>query len=230
MKTVVRVLDLMRWILEQKFMTGEQIRKLFWKGQGKESTEEYRRLRELLEEGFLKKGMGSNCRYVLYLVTAKGVKLLKCYGKHQGLSEVCDVGDSNYNHDIAVTDLRIMFYEWGYKEWVSERVLSKRNDLRYLPDGIIHHRGKNYAVEYEATLKSRDRYREIFLHYLLEDQVDKVLYVTNSEEMIGKMSLQKIRDKICFTTIQDLQEHKLDAPIKGMESACSLRELLEGTA
>lgn len=230
MKIVDRDVELMSWILEQKFMTREQIRNVFWKEESKKSVEEYRRLNELEREGYLRRSAKSFYRNVLYLVTAKGVSLLKSFGKHQGLGELYDVGYSQYKHDVAVTDLRILFYWWGYREWVSERVLSKRNDLRYLPDGMIHHCGKNFAIEYESTLKSKYRYREIFLHYEFENQLERVLYVVDSEEMVGKLGQQNICDKLHFTTIKNLQEHQLNAQLKVAKSFSSIQTFFGGNA
>ncbi len=221
----------MSWILEQKFMTREQIRKAFWKEESEKSIEEYRRLNELERAKLLRRSTENFYRRILYLVTGRGVSLLRSFGKHQGLSEQSEVSYSNYKHDVAVTDLRILFDQWGYKEWVSERVLSKANDLRYLPDGMIRHCGRNIAVEYESTLKSTHRYRDIFLHYALESQVDRVLYIVASEKMIEKMSNQKFRNKIHFATLHDLQTQGLNTQLKGMGGVVSsLQEIMGGNA
>ena|SRR3989338_7446719 len=123
MKIVFRDLELMRWILEQKFMTREQIRKEFWREESKKSIEEYRRLNELERAKLLRRSTEGFYRCILYLVTGRGVSLLRSFGKDQGLSEVCEVSYSNYKHDVAVTDLRILFDQWGYKDWVSEKPL-----------------------------------------------------------------------------------------------------------
>ena len=228
MKIVFRDLELMRWILEQKFMTREQIRKEFWRDESKKSIEEYRTLNELESAKLLRRSTESFYRCILYLVTGRGVSLLRSFGKDQGLSELPEVSYSNYKHDVAVTDLRILFDQWGYKDWVSERVLSKINDLRYLPDGMIHHRGRNIAIEYESTLKSTNRYRDIFLHYALERKVDTVLYIVASEKMIEKMSNQKFRNKIHFVTLQNLQTQELSAQLKGISGLCSVQEVMGG--
>lgn len=94
----------------------EQIRKEFWREESKKSIEEYRRLNELERAKLLRRSTESFYRCILYLVTGRGVR---SFGKDQGLSE-SEVRYSNYKHDVAVTDLRILFDQWGYKDWLSE--------------------------------------------------------------------------------------------------------------
>ena len=46
-----RDLNIMQWILEQKFMNVEQIRRVFWKGTWDKNTNAHTRLRKLKQEG-----------------------------------------------------------------------------------------------------------------------------------------------------------------------------------
>lgn len=228
MKIVNRDIEVMGWILEQKFMTVEQVERIFWKDVTENSIEACRRLYELQKGGYLKRSRKSLFRNVLYIVTGSGLRQLKAFGRDRGLCEVADVDYSGFKHDVVVTDLRVLFHEWGYTDWMSERIMSKRNDLRRLPDGMIHHRGKYIAIEYESTQKSKDRYRDIFLKYELDEHVDKVIYVVDVPELVTKLGVEAVNyDKPCFVTLHDLQEHQLNAHLKSAGEQNSLHELLE---
>lgn len=228
MKIMDRDIEIMGWILEQKFMTRKQIRKIFWRDLSDKSTEDYRRLCELRNEGYLKTSKRSFYKQALYLATAKGVRQLKAFGRNRGLGDLVDADYSNYKHDSAVTDIRILLHDWGYKDWVSERVLGRRNDLRRIPDGMIYHRGKYFAVEYESSQKSKDRYREIFYNYELDNQVDAVIYIVDTPEMVQKLSQEAATcNKLHFVPLEDVQKNQVNAHMRGIFDECSLHELLE---
>ncbi len=228
MKITKRDIELMGWVLEQKVMTRKQIRQIFWKDISDKSIEDYRRLNELKKEGYLKTSKKEIYKEILYLVTGKGVKQLRAFSRNRGLCELCDAGYSNYKHDGVVTDIRVMLHKWGYEDWVSERVMARRNDLRRLPDGIIHHRGKYFAIEYEATQKSKSRYREIFYNYELDDSIDHVVYVVDTPELVTKMSeLAATCGKIFFVQLEDLEENQVNASLSNEFDQLTLHELLE---
>ncbi len=205
MQIVPRDVALMGWILEQKFMDIRQVKRVFWKDNSQVSTEAYRRLGELEKQGFLTKD--DTYRYFLYLVTQKGMKLLRANGRDQGLSVVKAIDHSTILHDAEVTNVRILFHEMGFTEWIPEGVLSKFYELRHLPDGIIYHEGKHVAIEYESTQKSKRRYRRILLDYELEDYVDRVLYVVHTSAMMKKLAPLLVScSKAGILTMQNLRE------------------------
>ena len=154
---------------------------------------------------------------------------MKGSGYEQGLGEIHDVDYTLYRHDMAVTDLRILFHGWGNTEWVCERILSKRNDLRHLPDAMVYHQGHYLAIEYESSRKSKKRYHDIFIECELDNHMYAVIYVVDSKELV-----ERIREfatpckKILFTTFQELQDQKLDTLLKGVDGTFALRELFGG--
>ncbi len=228
MKITERDVELMGWILEQKFMTERQVRQVFWKGLSEESHEVFRRLRELGKAGFLTTNKKLSPK-TLYLVTRNGASKLKALNRSHGLGELSDEGNSNYIHDLAVTDIRILFHEWGYTEWLSERVLSKRNDLRQVPDGIIFNNDKYIAIEYESCQKSKRRYRKILLGYELDRHVDKVLYITATPELAQKASKEVTAwHKPHFVWLGSIQRDCINAKLKSIDGECSLNEFLGG--
>ncbi len=228
MKITDRDIDLMGWILEQKFMTRKQIRRIFWKGLREKSTEDYRRLGELKKAGYLKASKRGLYKEALYLVAGKGVRQIRDFSRDRGLREVHDADYSNYRHDLVVTDIRIMFHELGYRHWLSERVLFKGNDLRRVPDGVVYHGSKYFAIEYESSQKSKRRYREIFYNYELDNQIGEVIYIVDTPELIQKLLREADACvKLHFVTMEELQKNRVKARLRGMSSECSLRELLD---
>lgn len=229
MEITQRDIELMRWIQEQKFMSGKQIRKVFWKNISENSREDYKRLRELQMAGFLKKNKRHIYRNALYLVTSNGMRPLKASERYQGWSELADVDYSTYCHDLAVTDLRILFHQMGYQAWISERVLSRWKMFRNVADGMIHHNGGYYAIEYESSQKAKDRYKEIFLNYAFDSQVNAIIYVLDVAELITRVSRESATcKKLYFATFQELQEQQLETQLRGNGGLCSLKNLLDG--
>ncbi len=222
---------IMRWILEQKFMTEKQIKRLFWKGAKKDSVESYRRLERLRRAGYLKTNKMLLYRSAVYLVTGKGVEELRRSNQNSGLGEITDANYANHKHDLAVTDIRILFHELGVKDWLSERVLAKRGELRHMPDGMIYHRERYVAIEYESTQKSKDRYREIFYDYELDRLVDHVLYIVDTPELSQAVSRHASGcSKLYFTSLGDIQENLINTKLKDSSGQRSLRELLGGVS
>jgi len=228
MQIMERDIEILRWILEQKFMTQKQVRQAFWKnGLTKDNHETYRRLNILGKEGFLKKTDRQVYSNLMYLVTRQGTRLLKEAGRNPGLTELTELDDSNYLHDLAVTDIRILLFELGYIHWTSERVLSKYDALRRVPDGMIFNKDKFTAIEYESSQKSRYRYQRIFLDYELERSIDQVLYIVDTPGLIQKISKEaSAGTNIYFVSLEDIQKDLINAKVKGDAKECSLQELL----
>jgi len=215
------------WILEQKFMTEKQVRQVFWKDIGQDNRETYRRLNKLKNEGFLTVNRKKIYQNAMYLVTVKGAQQLKELNKNHGLGALSNTDYANYRHDLTVTDIRIMFHELGFTQWLSERVLSRRNDLRRVPDGMILSGGNYLAIEYESSQKSKRRYREIFYNYELDREVSKVLYIVDQEELLKKVSREgSMCQKIYFVSMDEIKNDLMNARLKNDSGECSLKELL----
>ena len=228
MKITERDIELMGWILEQKFMTEKQVRRVFWKDIKKKSRHAYKRLNELVKAGFLKVNTEEIYQDVVYTVSAGGIRKVRVFNRSYGLGEVGNVGYSNYRHDLVVTDIRIMFYELGFKQWLSERVLSRRNDLRRVPDGMIFEKGRYLALEYESSQKSKRRYREIFYHYELDSRVNKILYIVDTPELLEKITKEGYAcHKLYFVSLEDIKRDLIGARLKSVSGECSLQRFLE---
>jgi hypothetical protein len=229
MKMMKRDIEVMGWILEQKFMTERQVREVFFEGISARSREAYKRLYELQKNGYLKTSKRSIYRHGLYLVTASGLQQLRAFCRDRGLGELVDADYSNYKHDIAVTDIRIIFHELGYTDWVAERIMSKRGGYRRLSDGAVHHHGKYFAIEYESSQKSRGRYREIFYNYDLDENFEAVIYIVDTPEFITKIQKEALNcPKVYFAVLEDFCKDRMDMKLSHCEGTKSLHRLLEG--
>ena len=217
MKITERDIELMGWILEQKFMTERQVRQVFWKGTTKKSRHTYKRLKELEKVGYLKTNKTGVFQDAVYMVRGEGVRQVRAFNQDQGLGELGDVGYSNYRHDLVVTDIRIMFHGLGYRQWLSERVLSRRSDLRRIPDGMVFNNDRRLVVEYELSQKSKRRYRNIFYNYELDNHVKKVLYIVNTPELIEKVFREASGcTKLHFVCLEDLKRGLIHARLKSV--------------
>jgi len=227
-KITERDIEIMGWVLEQKFMTRDQIRRVFWKDVSGKCMEDYRRLCLLKNEGYLKVSRRGFYKQVLYLVTEKGVKELKRHLRDKGLSGLADADYSNYRHDREVTEIRILLHEWGQKDWIAERILTKRGGLRRVPDGMVFSKDKFVAIEYEASRKSKQRYKEIFYSYELDEKVHEVLYVVDSPDLVRILAKEaRTCSKMHFVTMAGLKSNRLNARVENTTGKIALYELLE---
>ncbi len=209
-----RDISLMQWMLEQKFMDAGQVRRVFWKESKADSKEVHRRLGELEKAGFIKRSGKDIFRFLLYVVTKEGLRVLSSLGNTRGLPVLDDVDYSGYRHDSEITDFRIWFHNQGFTDWLSERVLAKRYRLRHLPDGMIHHDGQYLAIEYETAQKSSPRYRAIIYNYEMEDQISEILYIVKGERLKARLqAMAAACSKIHFRTPDDLKGHLADTSL-----------------
>jgi hypothetical protein len=226
MKITDRDIEILGWILEERFMTERQIKRVFWKDITEKSREAYRRLRELEKERYLETDKERIYQWAVYSIPRKGARLLMKFGRNQGLGESHNA--VYCRHDSVVTDIRILFHELGYTQWLSERVLSKRNDFRRIPDGMVFYQDRYIAIEYESSQKSKRRYKKIFLDYELDRLLDKVLYITSTLELSQKLLKEAAYyHKLYFVGIQDLQRDGVYTRLKNLDEECSLQDFFE---
>ena len=158
-------------------------------------------------------------------MTKYGAGELKAFDRNRGLRELRDDSYLNHIHDLEVTNIRILFHELGYTQWLSERTLSKFYGLRRIPDGMIFYQDKYIAIEYEASLKAKRRYQRIFLDYELDRQVNKVLYVTDTPEILQKVLKEAgTYDKLYFVSLKDLQRDRMNTKLIKPTSSHTLHE------
>lgn len=156
---------------EQGFATVDHLWKIAW-GDQKTSSYAYERLLLLERNGFLKSIKMPNSAIKVYRPTIQG----RHFVSH--LSEVplplSDIPVSMALHQLDLNDVRIAIERAGGQLWRSSESLAvdptfKKLGARHTPDGLyLSTKGILTAVEYDRTLRKKERIRERFQDYLAE--------------------------------------------------------------
>jgi hypothetical protein len=84
------------------------------------------------------------------------------------------------------------------------------------------------AIEYEASQKTKKRYRKIFLNYELDRKIHEVLYIVDSKELVQTLIDEASKySKVRFTTMAELKKDALNTRITNSKGTTSLYEVLE---
>lgn len=198
---------IMKVCLEQYFMTLVQISRMFFEKSQNIFEVPMKRVRELVNAGYLKSVQLRIGEKRLYVTTPKGVRHLKKKNLANGFRAVKEVNDKTWEHDEAVTDVRIVFEKLlGFTEWVPERLLKKQNIRRKVPDAIVSNGNKRYVIEVETSLKNKHYYEHVLPELCTRyHREDAILYIMKDEtEMKWLMNQAKGWDQIYFTTLSAL--------------------------
>jgi hypothetical protein len=184
-------------------------------------------------------------RGVVYSITRFGLAVLESYG--EGLVSVTS-GSRNMPsilqapHFLELNEVQLAFRKTGkLKSWKSDRELISLNYVIGTPlakdyDAIaeLETDGETLriAIEYERTIKSADRYREIQNAICDEGQVDMVLYLTSTLDLVFTLSREFNRPALpmCFVSAAKLRVSVLDTVLLfaygSMRETFSLREAI----
>ena len=199
---------LILWIcLQQKFMTLLQIAKMFFPESEDIFQRPMKRVRILVGAGYLRTEILKITGQRLYVVTPKGVELLKKHGLSGGLRAVKEIDHRSFEHDQSVTDVRIVFERLlTIKDWIPERVLKKSHARKKVPDGIVTYHGVQYVIEVERSLKNKRTYERILMNACITDYPEAViLYIMeNKTDKEWLMRQAEGWERIYFTTLKEL--------------------------
>lgn len=208
----VRDFALLEFGLEQKFMTLNQIGRMFYPGNDKVFNWPMKCVCKLVEEGLLVVEKPGFCEPRLYRVTAKGARLLRKHGLGNELAAIEQINTKCWEHDLWVTDVRIIFFrKLGLKLWKPERLLKQENVKQKVPDGIVHFKSTDLVIEVERTLKKKEYYEKILTDTCSRQfrNQEIILYImTNEADKRWLMKLAGGWVRIYFATIDDLKEMK----------------------
>jgi len=181
--------EVLRYILEQKFLSREQVTKWFYKS----DDVSYKKLQKLMLSGDLKKEPVVLNSKDHFLITGLGLRALAERGVN-GIRPASSIDIRCYFHDRTVTDIRLLFEDIGLaKDWKSERILkaengsflSARQTGKKIPDGMfLSPAGKRIAFELELVPKENSRYKKILAGY---QDVDRVFYVVRGEALFNRL-------------------------------------------
>ncbi|MBI3552713.1 MAG: hypothetical protein HY077_09345 [Elusimicrobia bacterium] len=113
----------------------------------------------------------------VYLLERGGYTYLEKMGRSLELGYLPEIDLRVFEHDKAVTDLRLALEEAGAEAWRSERELRRDRPGHRVPDAIFTKAGVTVALEFENADKGAERYRAIFLDHLERPSADHILYV-----------------------------------------------------
>ncbi len=203
----IRDLALLEFCLEQKFMTLDQIARMFFPETGKVFNWPMKCVRKLVHERLLVAEKPGFCKHTLYRVTTKGASLLRKHGLGGGLRAIERIDTRTWEHDLWVTDVRIIFYRiLGLKHWRAERLLKQEQEGK-VPDGIVSYSNTDLVIEVERSLKKKRYYEKTLLDTSIRQFRDEesILYITADErDMRWLMKQAKGWVRIYFATISDL--------------------------
>lgn len=131
--------------------------------------------------------------FVVFSITRKGIAALSARHPEQALRQKpIRIHGYGVYHDVLLVDvmdaLRVKIPGASVTNgrlWGEQPGASAVN-----PDAVMELPGgkERWAVELECTAKSEKRYREIVLRYRLQSVFDRVLYVTDRQEAVQKLT------------------------------------------
>jgi len=207
MEITERDMLILKMCLEQKFLLLRQIAKKFFPESRNIYKVPARRVNLLMKQGYLKALKPRVGHETLYLSTPKGEKYVRSIGFAVVLRAVKGVDLKTYEHDVWVTDVRIVMEKASFR-WTSERALKKGARRGKVPDGMIMSRGRRYSflVEVERTLKNKRYYERMFLNnWMHYKNKQGTLFLVARRTMIPWFKeLRSCEESFYFATIHDL--------------------------
>ncbi len=210
--------EVMKYILEQKFLLRDQITKWFYK------TQSYKRLWELMLSGYLKKEDVVLDPKDHFLITGLGLRALAERGVN-GIRPASSIDIRFYFHDRTVTDLRLLFESIGLaRDWKSEKVLRSELSALKVPDGVfLSPAGKKIAFELEVAPKENKRYKKILAGY---QNVDRVFYVVRGEALFNRLR-GLMTNKMLICRLEDIEKEPLSAEVFWGSEMMTIKELID---
>jgi hypothetical protein len=204
---------ILAWVDHEGFPHLEEITKALFKKGSNPMRAPYRRMLMLREEGLIDTVKIATDPRERYVITRKGVSLLRSVGFQYvpGVSKKKSL--KNYEHDGKLTHLRIFFQELGLAIWIPERVIRSMKRRGRVPDAFLITWGANYAIEYEWSKKEIPRYKQIFERYATKEKYNGVLYILPTESRIKWLweAIPLIDKKIYFVSEEKLYSERENA-------------------
>ncbi len=91
-------------------------------------------------------------------------------------------------HELAIQQIRINFEKAGGTDWTAGHLLPK--GIKQRPDAVITYGKKKIFIEYESTIKSRQRYQQIWSNYLQKisrKEVDEIYYICPDKKFANSL-------------------------------------------
>jgi hypothetical protein len=215
----------LRVLLEQKFLSHEQIVNFIFDGKKRYA---YLRLWKLRRFGFIKRTLGF-IPTGLYLPTEQTFDYFKQRFIELPMPVACPDPRTIF-HDLLVTDIRFLFQKIGFgASWKSERIWRMGRSVRlWAPDAAIQVGGDLFAVEVERVQKEDVRYEDIFARYRENAEVSACLYITTDNLIASLIEKAHAYPNVYFTTLTELFEKKEKARFRNSQgNVLEIEENLE---
>lgn len=224
-----RDIALLKLAHEQRFVCYNQISTAFWKDRSEGAKACWHRIERLVNEEYLRKEYTGRKKLHLYFATGKAHDELETRTLDSGipLFEMKPNYDRNVDHDLNVTNIRIVFRELGFHQWMSERILWEREHLYNRPDGILTIRGRKVAVEFENGLtKSKKRYQEMLDFYSTHEGYRLLFLIIKGDTRDWLLELKYDARKIWMCGYKDLMAQRENTTFENKRSTFELSRLL----
>jgi hypothetical protein len=215
-------------IHEQRYLAYSHINEAFWEGSSEIAGACYHRLERLMAADYIAKQKVSRKNLTIYLLQEKGLKALEEKGLDQGmpLFKLNDHYMLSMDHDLKVTNIRILFRKLGQNSWTSERVLKERDRRLKVPDGILNIYGEQAAIEFENSTKGRIRYLEVFETYRRYTEFRFVFMIVNEELKDWLIGLEYDAKRVWFVNYKDLFRKREEAIVENRKRRFMLGRIL----
>jgi len=224
-----RDIAVLKLIHEQRFVCYNQISTAFWKDRSEDAKACWHRVGRLIEEGYLRKEYTGRKKLHLYFATEKAVEELVTRTLDSGipLFVMKPYYEPCIDHDLNVTNVRIVLRELGLYQWTSERVLWEREHLFNRPDGVLTIRGQKVAVEFENGLtKSKKKYQEMFEFYSTHEGYRLLFLIIKGDTRDWLIELNYDARKIWICSFKELLDRREKTMFENKRSAFELSRLL----
>ena len=163
----------------------------------------------------------------VYALTTRGAVTLEEIEERFSLSLSADRNqgeDQNVIHSVELNNIELRVAKAGLlARWIPEAEIRSENVLTTLAykkdyDAVVTLRlgGRDvtFALEYERTSKSRERYDEIARNVRAEQEVDQFLYLTANEHLLrfASWSFRDVNRCVYFGLAGDWHRQLLDMP------------------
>jgi hypothetical protein len=207
------------FVVEQGFATIEQLWKVAWKDQNSASYV-YDRVLVLERAGFLKTVNVTSVAYKIVAPTAKARNLIASFSD-QPIPFINASIDIVF-HQLDLNGLRILFQEKGLTNWRSAECLAvdpsfKKIGTRHVPDAFyISTNGTRTAIEYDRSLRKKDRIKERLSSYVVElmspdRNIDRLIYLVapaylKTYQQIFDQGFVGIKGTYILTTLDEFKK------------------------
>jgi len=214
-----RDIRLLKTLIEQKFLSWEQIRDYLFDGKGPYA---YSRLWKLRRFDFVRRLGAAYTRHDLYLPTALAHESF--HEQFIGITPFTLPDPEGVSHDLLMTDIRFLFERIGFgNSWTSERVWRINHPEAKVPPDALFHIGRDpFFLKVELGRKRDYEYRNIFSGLRENFGFAGCLFVTTEGQLNIAMEEGRQYRWIYFTTAAELFEKKEKAVFQTAE--CKTKE------